>query len=119
MQGEVTTALTLEHYPDMTEKSVARILEEACSRWILQATRVIHRVGCLHPGDQIVAVLVAGAHRKEAFAACEFIMDYLKTNAVIWKKEDTDSGAIWLQPSSDDHEQVKNWSAQNSTESKT
>jgi molybdopterin synthase catalytic subunit len=88
--------LTLEHYPGMTERTLARIAEQACQRWSLQAVRVIHRVGDLLPGDPIVRVLVASAHRRDAFEACDFIMDYLKTQAPFWKKEHSRQGAYWV-----------------------
>src|SRR5262245_41098601 len=80
-------ALTLEHYPAMTEKALAQIVGEAKSRWRIHDALVVHRVGELRPGDRIVLVAVSGAHRGDAFAACEFIMDYLKTRAPFWKKE--------------------------------
>ena len=90
--GHGVATLTLEHYPGMTEKSLAAIVEEACRRWRLEDLSVIHRVGLLHPTDQIVLVAVASAHRGDAFAACEFLMDYLKTRAPFWKKEATPEG---------------------------
>lgn len=89
--GDRVSQMTLEHYPGMTERALEEIVVEARQRWILQKVRVIHRYGPLEPGDGIVLVLVASAHRGEAFAACEFIMDYLKTRAPFWKKE---SGGI-------------------------
>ena len=87
--GSSVKGMTLEHYPGMTEKALQEILDQAKSRWDLYQTLVIHRVGLLLPEDQIVMVAVTSAHRGEAFAACEFIMDYLKTAAPFWKKEDT------------------------------
>jgi len=97
-------AMTLEHYPGMTEKALAAIVDEARGRWDVFGVRVIHRVGRLLPGDRIVLVAVASAHRGEAFAACEFIMDYLKTRAPFWKKEDTATGGRWVDArESDDH----------------
>ncbi|MBV1904636.1 MAG: molybdenum cofactor biosynthesis protein MoaE [Pseudomonadales bacterium] len=105
-----TSALTLEHYPGMTEASIQKIIDQAFERWSLQAIRVIHRVGRLSPGAQIVLVMVASAHRAEAFESCEFIMDYLKTEAVIWKKEHTEDGDQWLKPRVVDEQRVKNWS---------
>ncbi len=86
-QGEAVTGLSLEHYPGMTEKSLEEIVVQACERWPLLQTRVIHRVGDLDLGDQIVFVGVSSAHRGAAFQACEFIMDYLKTRAPFWKKK--------------------------------
>ncbi|MCX7155801.1 MAG: molybdopterin synthase catalytic subunit MoaE [Rhodocyclales bacterium] len=97
-------AMTLEHYPGMTEKALEAIVVEARGRWDIYGVRVIHRVGRLVPGDRIVFVAVASAHRGEAFAACEFIMDYLKTRAPFWKKEDTAAGGRWVDArESDDH----------------
>jgi molybdopterin synthase catalytic subunit len=97
-------AMTLEHYPGMTEKALEAIVAEARGRWNLFGVRVIHRVGRLLPGDRIVLVAVASAHRGEAFAACEFIMDYLKTQAPFWKKEETPEGGRWVDArESDDH----------------
>ena len=97
-------AMTLEHYPGMTEKALEAIAAEARGRWDIFGVRVIHRVGRLLPGDRIVLVAVASAHRGEAFAACEFIMDYLKTRAPVWKKEETAAGGRWVDArESDDH----------------
>jgi molybdopterin synthase catalytic subunit len=97
-------AMTLEHYPGMTEKALQGIVAEARGRWDIFGVRVIHRVGRLVPGDRIVFVAVASAHRGEAFAACEFIMDYLKTRAPFWKKEETSAGGRWVDArESDDH----------------
>lgn len=91
-QGDAVAGMTLEHYPGMTEKALAKIVDEAGQRWQLEAVRVIHRVGELAPQDPIVLVAVASAHRGEAFQACEFIMDYLKTRAPFWKRERTAAG---------------------------
>ncbi|MCE9568519.1 MAG: molybdopterin synthase catalytic subunit MoaE [Rhodocyclales bacterium] len=97
-------AMTLEHYPGMTEKALQAIVEEAHGRWDFFDARVIHRVGRLLPGERIVFVAVASSHRGEAFAACEFIMDYLKTRAPFWKKEETPQGGHWVDArESDDH----------------
>jgi molybdopterin synthase catalytic subunit len=96
--------MTLEHYPGMTEKALDAIVDEAHGRWDIHGVRVIHRVGRLVPGDRIVFVAVSSAHRGEAFAACEFIMDYLKTRAPFWKKEETPQGGRWVDArESDDH----------------
>lgn len=95
-QGDLL-AMELEHYPGMTEASIAGIVEEAQQRWPLLAVRVIHRVGRLLPGDNIVFVGVAASHRAAAFAAAEFIMDYLKTRAPFWKKEITAAGEYWVE----------------------
>jgi len=102
-------AMTLEHYPGMTEKALAQIVEEARSRWNIIDALVIHRVGELKPGDQIVLAAVASAHRGEAFAACEFIMDYLKTRAPFWKKERTPAGERWVEARASDEEKASRW----------
>jgi molybdopterin synthase catalytic subunit len=95
--GDTVNALTLEHYPEMTEKSLLAIEFEAKTRWDIVDSLIIHRVGRLQPQDQIVLVAVTSAHRGEAFYACEFIMDYLKTSAPFWKKEVTDQGERWVE----------------------
>jgi molybdopterin synthase catalytic subunit len=102
-------AMTLEHYPGMTEKALASIVDEAKSRWDIIDALVIHRVGALAPADQIVLVGVTGAHRGEAFAACEFIMDYLKTRAPFWKKEATAAGERWVDARSSDDAAAARW----------
>ena len=101
--------MTLEHYPGMTERAIEKIVEEARSRWRVMDCTVIHRYGPLEPNDQIVMVAVAGAHRGEAFAACEFIMDYLKTRAPFWKKEDTPQGSRWVEARQADDEAAARW----------
>ena len=103
------STLTLEHYPGMTEKALARIADEAKSRWNVYDVLVIHRVGELKPTDQIVLVVVTGAHRGEAFAACEFIMDYLKTRAPFWKKEQTPAGERWVEARASDDDAAARW----------
>lgn len=101
-------ALELEHYPGMTEKSLMRIAEQAAQRWSLQAARIVHRVGKMYPGDQIVMVLTASAHRGDAYEANQFMMDYLKTEAPFWKKEWTPEGPRWIEArDSDDHAAAK------------
>ncbi len=105
-------AMELEHYPGMTENSIQAIIEEARSRWDLHAIRVIHRVGKLLPGENIVYVGVASGHRGEAFLACEFIMDYLKTQAPFWKKESTPEGARWVDARDSDEEAAARWQPQ-------
>ncbi len=94
--GEAVAEMTLEHYPGMTEKAIEDIVTQARGRWNIFDALVIHRVGILKPLDQIVLVIVTGGHRGDAFAACEFVMDYLKTRAPFWKKEKTGSGARWV-----------------------
>lgn len=107
--GSQVRGMTLEHYPGMTEKALEEILEQAKSRWDIYQTLVIHRVGPLLPEDQIVLVAVTSAHRGEAFAACEFIMDYLKTAAPFWKKEDTPEGARWVDARVTDEAAMARW----------
>jgi len=104
-------AMTLEHYPGMTEKALQAIVAEAQGRWDIFGVRVIHRVGRLVPGDRIVFVAVASAHRGEAFAACEFIMDYLKTRAPFWKKEETAAGGRWVDARESDGHAAGRWEA--------
>lgn len=94
--GSQVRAMTLEHYPGMTEKALQEIIDQATSRWGIRKTLVIHRIGPLLPEDQIVLVAVTSAHRGEAFSACEYIMDYLKTAAPFWKKEETPEGGRWV-----------------------
>lgn len=101
--------LFLEHYPGMTEKEIHKILVEASERWEVIAATVIHRVGALHPSDDIVLVSVASGHRGDAFDACEFVMDYLKTRATFWKKEMTDQGERWLTTRDSDIEAANLW----------
>jgi molybdopterin synthase catalytic subunit len=107
--GQPIRAMALEHYPGMTEKALEDICAQAHSRWDLVDTLVIHRVGPLQPGDRIVLVGVASAHRGEAFAACEFIMDYLKTRAPFWKKEDTPEGGRWVDARESDDHAAERW----------
>jgi len=101
--------MTLEHYPGMTEKALAEILEQAKQRWSIIDALVIHRVGSLKPADQIVLVAVSSAHRGAAFAACEFIMDYLKTRAPFWKKEQTEAGTRWVDAHESDETAAQRW----------
>lgn len=107
--GSGVHTLTLEHYPAMTQKALATIVEEAGARWEVLDATVIHRVGTLNPTDQIVLVAVAAAHRGDAFAACEFIMDYLKTRAPFWKKERTPEGEHWVEARSSDDAAAARW----------
>ena len=109
-EGDAITGMTLEHYPGMTEKALAGIVAEAKSRWDIVDALVIHRVGELKPLDQIVLVVVTGGHRGAAFAACEFIMDYLKTQAPFWKKELTAQGARWVEARASDDQAAERWS---------
>ena len=107
--GSQVKAMTLEHYPGMTEKALQEILDQAKAHWDIYQTLVIHRVGPLLPEDQIVLVVVTSAHRGEAFAACEFIMDYLKTAAPFWKKEDTPEGTRWVDARVTDDAAMARW----------
>jgi len=107
--GDSVNTLTLEHYPGMTETALAAIETQAHARWKLIDTLIIHRVGTLKPLDQIVFVAVLSAHRGEAFKACEFIMDYLKTQAPFWKKEITPTGERWVDAKSSDDESLNRW----------
>lgn len=107
--GEGVSSLTLEHYPGMTEKRLAEIAAEANARWQLLATRIIHRVGQLQPQEQIVFVGAASAHRQDAFAACEFIMDFLKSEAPFWKKQETEAGSHWVESRDTDAEALVRW----------
>jgi molybdopterin synthase catalytic subunit len=108
-EGDAISTLTLEHYPEMTEKSLQAIELEAKKRWDIQQSLIIHRVGTLKPSDQIVLVAVASAHRGDAFHACEFIMDYLKTSAPFWKKEATDQGERWVEAKLSDDAAKARW----------
>lgn len=107
--GDSVAEMTLEHYPGMTEKSIEGIIAEARGRWDVMNARVIHRVGTLKPLDQIVLVVVASGHRGDAFAACEFIMDYLKTRAPFWKKEQTPNGGRWVDARAADDTAAERW----------
>ena len=101
--------MALEHYPGMTERAITKIVEEARSRWQVMDCTVIHRYGDLEPNDQIVMVAVASAHRGDAFQACEFIMDYLKTQAPFWKKEHRAGGATWVEARASDDDAADRW----------
>jgi molybdopterin synthase catalytic subunit len=107
--GAGVSEMTLEHYPGMTEKALSAIVDKALARWDLYKVRVIHRVGRLLPCDRIVLVAVSSAHRGEAFAACEFIMDYLKTQAPFWKREVTPAGARWVDAREADDSAAARW----------
>ncbi len=107
--GARVAGMTLEHYPGMTEKALEAIVTEAKGRWDIYEALVIHRVGPLKPCEQIVLVAVTSAHRGEAFAACEFIMDYLKTRAPFWKKEETPDGGRWVDARETDDSAAARW----------
>jgi len=109
-QSDQVATLTLEHYPGMTEKSLQRIAEQASERWSLQAVTVIHRVGEMYPGEPIVLVLTASAHRQDAFDACQYIMDILKTEAPFWKKEVLPDGSHrWVDSRASDEKAAARW----------
>jgi molybdopterin synthase catalytic subunit len=108
-EGDHVAEMTLEHYPGMTENALEKIVSEAKSRWDIYDALVIHRVGTLKPTDQIVLVVVTSAHRGEAFRACEFLMDYLKTRAPFWKKEQTEQGGRWVDARAADDAAADRW----------
>ncbi|MES2384224.1 MAG: molybdopterin synthase catalytic subunit MoaE [Pseudomonadota bacterium] len=110
--GNDVSAMELEHYPGMTEKSIEAMIDEAHKRFDIYGARVIHRVGLLQPLDQIVLVAVTSAHRGESFQACEFLMDYLKTQAPFWKKEETPEGARWVDARVSDDAALAKWGIQ-------
>ena len=107
--GQSVRSMELEHYPGMTEQAIEAMIDAALARFDLYGVRVIHRVGALQPQDQIVLVAVTSAHRGEAFQACEFLMDYLKTQAPFWKKEHTPQGARWVDARVSDDEALARW----------
>lgn len=107
-QGEIEN-LYLEHYPGMSENVLIQIINQAAMRWHLLDACIIHRIGTLLPNDQIVLVATAAAHRAEAFAACEFIIDYLKTDAPFWKREQTSQGSCWLETRHSDKQRTEHW----------
>lgn len=108
-EGASVAELELEHYPGMTEKALEDIVARACARFHLADALVVHRVGPMQPQEQIVLVVTLSAHRGEAFAGCEFIMDYLKSEAPFWKKEQTPDGARWVDARSSDETALKRW----------
>ena len=110
--AEAVSAMELEHYPGMTERAIEAMIDEAFQRFDLRGARVIHRVGLLQPQDQIVLVVVSSAHRGESFKGCEFLMDYLKTQAPFWKKESTPDGARWVDARVADDQALARWGLQ-------
>ncbi len=108
-EGKSIGAMTLEHYPAMTERELERIEAEANARWPLEASLIVHRVGRLEPGDRIVLVITASTHRQVAFEACEFLVDWLKTKAPFWKLEETGSGARWVEARETDDAAAARW----------
>ena len=112
MAGDASVgAMTLEHYPGMTEKALEKIEAEAIARWPLEATLIVHRYGTLNPGDRIVLVAAASAHREASFEACHFLIDFLKTRAPFWKLEDTPDGPKWVDARSSDDAAAARWIA--------
>lgn len=107
--GDATTALTLEHYPGMAEAEITRHAEQAMTRWPLTGITIVHRVGRIVPGENIMVVLTASAHRQAAFQAAEFLMDYLKAHAPFWKREETADGAGWVAAKTDDDAAAARW----------
>jgi molybdopterin synthase catalytic subunit len=107
--GQLLHSMSLEHYPGMTESAIEAVAVQALARFAVLRVRVVHRVGCLHPGAQIVGVWVAAQHRGQAFQACEFVMDYLKTRAPFWKKEHRLDGDHWVQPRPEDEQAAARW----------
>ena len=108
-EGVAASAMELEHYPGMTERAIEAMIDDAMQRFALRAARVVHRVGVLLPGEQIVLVVVTAAHRGQAFQGCEFLMDYLKTQAPFWKKETTPEGARWVDARVADDAALQRW----------
>ena len=108
-EGDPVSSMELEHYPGMTEKSIEAMVDEALKRFNIFGARVVHRVGLLQPLDQIVLVAVTSAHRGQSFQACEFLMDYLKTQAPFWKKEETPQGARWVDARVSDDAALARW----------
>ena len=115
-EGDEVAGLRLEHYPGMTEKEISGIIDEAEERWDVIAATVIHRIGDLFPGDEIVFAGVSSQHRGDAFQACQFIMDYLKTRATFWKKETTEGGDRWLTTRQSDIDIAASWRASDSAD---
>ena len=114
-QGAVTE-MSLEHYPGMTERELQRIETEACARWPLQASLIVHRTGTLRPGDNIVLVVTASEHRDAAFDAAKFLMDYLKTSAPFWKRETGPGGARWVEAAPSDDDAASRWKKKHAAE---
>ena len=110
--GAAVSAMTLEHYPGMTEKALADIERQANERWPLEATLVVHRYGRLEPGDDIVLVMAASAHRQDAFEACQFLMDWLKTKAPFWKLESSSQGESWVDARDSDDQAASRWAGE-------
>ena len=115
-QAGAVTEMTLEHYPGMTEAELQRVEAEACARWKLQASLIVHRHGTLKPGENIVLVITASEHREAAFEAAKFLMDYLKTRAPFWKRESGPGGARWVEAAKSDDASAARWRPKNAAE---
>ncbi|MEM9168091.1 MAG: molybdenum cofactor biosynthesis protein MoaE [Pseudomonadota bacterium] len=107
--GGSLETLRLEHFPGVTERSIAAIVDAACTRWEISAVSIVHRVGDLAPGEAVVFVAVGAPHRRAALEAADFVMDYLKTEALFWKKEISDRGETWIDPRGDDYKDAARW----------
>ena len=107
--GDTVSALTLDHYPGMTERELEKIADEAGNRWKLDGIRIVHRFGRMEPGERIVLVIALSAHRRDAFEACDFVMDFLKTRAPFWKREETQNGEKWVSAKASDDADADRW----------
>ncbi|MBV16125.1 molybdenum cofactor biosynthesis protein MoaE [Thalassospira sp. GB04J01] len=109
--GDTVSALTLDHYPGMTERELEKIADEAGNRWKLDGIRIVHRFGRMEPGERIVLVIALSAHRRDAFEACDFVMDFLKTRAPFWKREETQNGEKWVSAKASDDADADRWNS--------
>ncbi|PKR59864.1 molybdenum cofactor biosynthesis protein MoaE [Thalassospira lohafexi] len=109
--GDTVSALTLDHYPGMTERELEKIADEAGNRWELDGIRIVHRFGRMEPGERIVLVIALSAHRRDAFEACDFVMDFLKTRAPFWKREETQNGEKWVSAKASDDADADRWNS--------
>ena len=109
--GDTVSALTLDHYPGMTERELEKIADEAGNRWKLDGIRIVHRFGRMEPGERIVLVIALSAHRRDAFEACDFVMDFLKTRAPFWKREETQNGEKWVSAKASDDSDADRWNS--------
>ncbi|WP_417823306.1 molybdenum cofactor biosynthesis protein MoaE [Thalassospira lucentensis] len=109
--GDTVSALTLDHYPGMTERELEKIADEAGNRWKLDGIRIVHRFGRMAPGERIVLVIALSAHRRDAFEACDFVMDFLKTRAPFWKREETQNGEKWVSAKASDDADANRWNS--------
>ena len=109
--GDTVSALTLDHYPGMTERELEKIADEAGHRWKLDGIRIVHRFGRMEPGERIVLVIALSVHRRDAFEACDFVMDFLKTRAPFWKREETQNGEKWVSAKASDDADADRWNS--------